>query len=101
MNGHQVVGFPSRVRETFCQEFVKGLQSLQSPVLLRSDLAQVFPELNKSRVLLLFLSLLPTQDLVDLAEDEHRAPAIQFGSHARPPLSPQARQASQVPSPPA
>src|SRR6202043_3093474 len=66
VNGHQVVGLPPRIRETLCQEFIKRLQSLQPPVLLRPDLTQIFPKLDKARILLLLLGPLPAQDLVDL-----------------------------------
>ena len=53
------------------------------------------PQLNKAHVLFLFLGLLPGQNFVDPAEDEHCPPAIDFRSHDQSSVNPQARQAKQ------
>src|SRR6266849_10249653 len=102
---HQVIGFSTRFRKALLQKFIERLQVLQSPVLPCPDLAQVLPQLHKPRVLLLLFALLPTQDLIDLAQDEDRSPTIQFRCHGSPSVNPQARQANQgrslLPSAPA
>src|SRR6266446_619606 len=92
---HQVIGFPTRFRKALLKKFIERLQVLQSPVLPCPNLAQVLPQLHKSRVLLQLFVLLPTQDLIDLAQDEDRPPAIQFRCHGSSSVNPQARQANQ------
>src|SRR6266404_8376502 len=92
---HQVIGFPTRFRKALLKKFIERLQVLQSPVLPCPNLAQALPQLHKPRVLLLLFGLLPTQDLIDLAQDEDRPPTIQFRCHGSTSVNPQARQANQ------
>src|SRR5205814_550160 len=52
MNGHQVVGLASGLREPELQKIIKGLQPLQPPVLSSPYFAEIAPELNKAGVAL-------------------------------------------------
>src|SRR6266404_2983181 len=92
---HQVIGFPTRFRKALLKKFIERLQALYSPVLPCPNLAQALPQLHKPRVLLLLFCVLPTQDLIDLAQDEDRSPTIQFRCHGSTSVNPQARQANQ------
>src|SRR6266850_3182962 len=92
---HQVIGLSPRFRKALLKKFIERLQVLQSPVLPCPNLAQALPQLHKPRVLLLLFGLLPTQDLIDLAQDEDRPPTIQFRCHGSTSVNPQARQANQ------
>lgn len=84
MYGHQVVGLAAGFWEALGQKLIKGVQSLQPPVLLGSNLTQVFPQLHKAHITLLLLGPFPGQDLIDLAQDERGPWGSSFGDTAIP-----------------
>ena len=73
MDRHQVVSFSSRLRESSREKIVERCQVLDSPVLSRSDFAQIAPEFDEARVAFRLVLLLPRQNLVDLRKDEDRS----------------------------
>src|SRR5205807_459596 len=85
VDGHQVVRFPSRLREPPRQELVERLQVLQSPVLSRSHFAEIPTEVDKSGVPLCLFLPFPGQDLVDSRQNEEGSLAIEFRWHRRIP----------------
>src|ERR1019366_1697990 len=85
VDGHQVVGFPSRFRKPPCQELVKRLQVFEPPVLPCPHLAQIPAKLDETSVALCVFLLLPGQDLVDLGEDKQGSLAIELGGHRHRP----------------
>ena len=81
VDGHQVVGLPAGLGEALLQELIKRLQFLEPPVLSCPNLAQILPQFDKAHVALLFLGLLPGQDLVDLVQDKQSPPSIEIRLH--------------------
>src|SRR5207244_3663842 len=79
VNGHQVIGLASRLREPPLQKLIEGLQLFQAPVLASSDFAEVSSEFHKACVFFSFFALLPSQDLIDLRKHEERPLRIQLG----------------------
>ena len=94
MNRHQVVGFPSGLREPSLQELIKRLQLLQPPVLASPHFAQMLSQFHKPGIALVLMPCLPGQDRVDLAQHLLGTTAIQLGRHGRI-LSSQVRQTDQ------
>ena len=94
MDRHQVVGFPSRFGESSCEEIIERRQLFNSPVLPRSNLAQIATEFDEARVAFFLILLFPRQNFVNLRKDEDRSSVIQLGQHGRIP-SKEARQANQ------
>jgi hypothetical protein len=67
MNGHQVVRFAPRRRETLFQEMIERVQLFEFPILFGAHFAEIFPKLDEADVPLRFFCHFPGQDLVDLA----------------------------------
>src|SRR6185437_905031 len=94
VNGHEVVGFSAGLGEAFFKELVKRGQVLEPPVLSCPHLAEVLSQLDKAHIPLLFFSPFPSEDLVNLVQDQQSAPSVEICLH-RCSVSPQARQANQ------
>jgi len=63
VDGHQVVGFPSRARKSFFEEIVKGFHLLQAPILPRPHFAQVTTQIHKPQIAVVYPLLVPSEDL--------------------------------------
>src|ERR1022692_5160338 len=94
VNRHQVVGFPSRLREPALKELVERLQLLQPPVLAGAHFAEILAQFHKPGIALVLMPGLPGQDRVDPAQDLLGTTTIQLGRHGRI-LSTQVRQTDQ------
>ena len=86
VNRHEVISLPSRINESSLQEFVKGIQLFQSPILFGTDLTQIFSRFHKADILLLFLRLLPRQNLMDSSQHEYARWRLISGLTISPPL---------------
>src|SRR6185369_17254088 len=85
MDRHEVIRLPPRFREPSRQKLVKGLQFLQPPVLPRPHFTKVSSQFYEPSVPLCFRAPLPSQDLVDLGQNEQSSFAIELGQHGRSP----------------
>src|SRR6516225_3326626 len=95
MDGHQVIGFSSRVGKSLFEEIIKRFHLLEAPILPRPHFAQVTTQIYKPEIALEYPLVVPSEDLVDLAKDKHSPLEIEFWRHRRSPVNPQVRQASQ------
>ena len=72
MDRHQVISLSSRLGKPPLQKLVERFQVFQSPVLASSDFAEVTPQLDEAGIPIRLVSPLPSQDLVDLGQNEQR-----------------------------
>ena len=72
MDRHQVISLSSRFRESSCEELIKRRELLDSPVLSRSNSAQIAPEFDEARIAFRLVLLFPRQNLVDLRKRKSR-----------------------------
>src|SRR4029077_8650608 len=90
-----VVGFASRFRKLFLQEFVKGCEIVDPPISASPHFAEVAAQFYKLSVSLLLCRSLPGQNLIDSSQHEQSPAAIQFRCHQGWPASPQIGQSNQ------
>ena len=72
MDRHQVISLSSRLRESSCEEIIKRRELLDSPVLSRSNFAQIAPEFDEARIAFCLVLLFPRQNLVDFRKRKSR-----------------------------
>src|ERR1700751_3149015 len=91
----QIVCLSARFRKSLLEEFVERLQVFEPPILPGSHLTEILPEFDESLIALMLLRLLPSQNLIDLPENDKGPPAVEFGRHHGSSVNPQVRTANQ------
>ena len=91
MNGHQVIRLPSRFREPLLEKLIEGMKIVEPPVLPAPHFTEITAELDEPRIALPLRRSLPTQDLIDLGQDEQSPATVELRSHKRSPVTRQGR----------
>src|SRR5579863_719393 len=82
-------------RELQLQKLIERTEVVDPPVLPGSDFAEVLTQVHESGISFPSAGLVPSQDLIDLQENQGSTPPIQFHRQGLVPITGQGRQSNQ------